>query len=197
MDNRDHDRVSVELENLKRFESLLAELPARFVNLPAHEINLEIRESLRRIAETLDLGLIGLGGITPDSQDFFSTRPYAKPGTKPWLGDSRLAEGPPLDAYVHGRTAFHHARRGRIAVEGGDRPGRISPPRNQGRSGPSADRGQARVRRHRLCVGPAPQLAGIRGAEAPPHIPRQRPPMRPPPSWPNTSRRQAGSTLIR
>jgi formate hydrogenlyase transcriptional activator len=109
MVNQDNDKALSELEHLLRFESLLAELSARFVRVSVDEVDIEIQESLRRIAEALQLEHIGLGEITPDGQDFFSTYQYAKPGTKPWLGDSLLAEGPLLTrTLLSGRPFIMH-----------------------------------------------------------------------------------------
>ncbi|MGR9099202.1 MAG: sigma 54-interacting transcriptional regulator [Gammaproteobacteria bacterium] len=96
MEIQNNDKKSIEFERLLKFQSLLAELSARFVLIDIDEVDGEIRKSLRRIAETLDLDHIGLGEITPDGKDFFSTYQYAKRGTKPWLGNSLLAEGPLL-----------------------------------------------------------------------------------------------------
>ncbi|MGR8979256.1 MAG: sigma 54-interacting transcriptional regulator [Gammaproteobacteria bacterium] len=95
-DNHKNNKALIELEKHLKFESLLAELSARFIRISLDEVDLEIQESLRRIAEILDLDHIGLGEITSDGRDFFSTYQYAKPHTKPWQGASLLAEGPLL-----------------------------------------------------------------------------------------------------
>ena len=43
------------LEERLKFETLLAELSARFINLPVDQIDSEIKEAQRRICEFLDL----------------------------------------------------------------------------------------------------------------------------------------------
>jgi PAS domain S-box-containing protein len=49
------EAIRTELEERLRFETLLAELSARFVNLPADRIDSEIGEAQRRICELLDI----------------------------------------------------------------------------------------------------------------------------------------------
>ena len=109
MDNQNNNKALTELENHLRFESLLAELSARFVRISMDEVDQEIQESLRRIAENLDLDHVGLGEITPDGRDFFSTYQYAKPGTKLWQGRVPIGRSPPADANAPVRAAVHHA----------------------------------------------------------------------------------------
>lgn len=96
MDNPDNKKLLVELEQNLRFESLLTELSANFVHVSIDQIDQAIQESLCRIAENLDLDHIGLGEITLDGRDFFSTFQYAKSGATPWNGKSLLTEGPLL-----------------------------------------------------------------------------------------------------
>ena len=96
MSNQDNTQLQFELEQHLQFQSLLAELSANFVRVPTDMIDQEIQESLRRIAENLDLDLIALGLLTADGQDFFSRYQYAKPGMKPWLASSLMAESPLL-----------------------------------------------------------------------------------------------------
>jgi len=94
MSNQDNAQSQIELEQHLQFQSLLAELSANFVRVPTDMIDQEIKESLRRIAENLDLDSIALGLITADGQDFYSGYRYAKPGKKLWLADSLMSEGP-------------------------------------------------------------------------------------------------------
>ena len=49
------DTLRTKLEERLRFETLLAETSARFVNLPADQIDGEIEGAQRRICELLDL----------------------------------------------------------------------------------------------------------------------------------------------
>ena len=96
MSNQDNTPLQIELEQHLQFKSLLAELSANFVRVPTDMIDQEMQESLRRIAENLDLDLIALGLLTADGQDFFSRYQYAKPFMKPWLASSLMAESPLL-----------------------------------------------------------------------------------------------------
>ena len=91
-----NDNALIELQQHLRFESLLAELSANFVRVPADRIDYEIQESLRQIAENLELDHITIGEITPDGADFTSSYHYVKPGTgmKPWEGMSLMMEAP-------------------------------------------------------------------------------------------------------
>ena len=96
MSNQDNTQSIIELEQHLQFKSLLAELSANFVRAPAGMIDQEIQESLRRIAENLDLDSVTLGLLTADGQDLYSRYQYAKPFIKPWLGSSLMAESPLL-----------------------------------------------------------------------------------------------------
>jgi PAS domain S-box-containing protein len=49
-----------ELEERLRFETLIADLSSRFVNLPAEDVDKEILEAQRGICECLDLDVVGL-----------------------------------------------------------------------------------------------------------------------------------------
>lgn len=84
-----------EVEQQLRFQSLLAELSANFVRISCYEVDGIIEESLRCIAENLDLDHIALGLLTEDGHDFYSKYQYANNArVKPWLGSSLLSEGP-------------------------------------------------------------------------------------------------------
>jgi len=96
MSNQDNTETLIKLEQHLQFQSLLAELSANFVRVPTDMIDQEIQDSLRRIAENLDLDLIALGLLTADGQDFFSRYQYAKSIMKPWLSSSLMAESPLL-----------------------------------------------------------------------------------------------------
>jgi PAS domain S-box-containing protein len=86
-----------ELEQHLRFQSLLAELSAEFVRISSDAVDGAIQESLRRIAENLNLDLVGLGLLTADGQDFYSHYHYANQScVKPWVGSSLMSEGPYL-----------------------------------------------------------------------------------------------------
>ena len=106
MSNQDNTQALIELEQHLQFQSLLAELSASFVRVPSDMIDQEIQESLRRIAENLDLDSISLGLITADGQDFYSGYRYAKPGKKPWQANSLASEGPFLTSTLLARKPF-------------------------------------------------------------------------------------------
>ncbi len=82
------------LETHLRFTALLAELSANFVRFSIDEIDREILDSLRQIAESLDLDHVTIGEMTPDGQDFSSSYSYSKPHTTPWNGLSLMTEAP-------------------------------------------------------------------------------------------------------
>ncbi len=69
---------NAELEERLRFETLIADLSSKFVNLPAGEVDREIMDALRRICEFLDLDLLALwqwSDATPGS--FMLTHLYS------------------------------------------------------------------------------------------------------------------------
>ena len=95
MTNQNNPSVLNELEQHLRFQSLLAELSANFVRISSDAVDDAIQESLRCIAENLDLDHIALGLLTEDGQDFYSKYQYAnKSCVKPWLNSSLMSEGP-------------------------------------------------------------------------------------------------------
>ena len=83
-----------ESEGQLRFESLLAELSARFVNLPADQVDIEIGEAQRRICEFLSLDLSALWQWSNEVQGSFMLTHL-----------HRALEGPPpperMDASEH------------------------------------------------------------------------------------------------
>jgi hypothetical protein len=58
--NRENANPSTELEEHMRFETLLADLSSKFVNLPAGEVDREIMDAERRVCGFLDLDLLVL-----------------------------------------------------------------------------------------------------------------------------------------
>ncbi len=95
MTNQNNPSVLTELEQHLRFQSLLAELSANFVRISIDAVDDAIQESLRCIAENLDLDHIALGLLTEDGQDFYSKYQYANAScVKPWLNSSLMSEGP-------------------------------------------------------------------------------------------------------
>jgi signal transduction histidine kinase len=66
-----------------RFEALLAELSATFVNLPAGQVDSEIESALRRLVEFLGVGRGGLAEVLVDQKQLAITHSYHKPGVPP------------------------------------------------------------------------------------------------------------------
>jgi PAS domain S-box-containing protein len=66
-----------------RFETLLAELSATFVNLPADQVDTQIDAALRRLVELLGLDRGGLAEVLADQKQLVITHSYNLPGTPP------------------------------------------------------------------------------------------------------------------
>jgi signal transduction histidine kinase len=64
-----------------RFETLLANLSATFVNVPAAEVDSQIESGLKQIVEFLDLDRTGLGQLSPEGMVI--THSYQLPGVPP------------------------------------------------------------------------------------------------------------------
>jgi formate hydrogenlyase transcriptional activator len=72
------------LEGRLRFETLLADLSARFVNLPAHQVDAAIEDAQRRVCECLDLDISLLWQIPPDDPGtMFVTHRHLPPDLPP------------------------------------------------------------------------------------------------------------------
>ena len=68
----EHTNPRAELEERLRFETLLADLSSKFVNLPADEVDREIMDAERRICEFLDLDIMVLWQLSDEAAGFFS-----------------------------------------------------------------------------------------------------------------------------
>ena len=83
--------LSAELEERMRFETLLADLSSKFVNLPAGEVDREIMDAQRRICELLDLDLLMLWQPSGEAPDSFSATHFFSaergPESSEWLKD--------------------------------------------------------------------------------------------------------------
>jgi signal transduction histidine kinase len=66
-----------------RFEALLAELSAAFVNLPAHQIDTQIEAAVRRLVEFLGIDRGGLAEWLVDRDQLVITHSYHVPGVPP------------------------------------------------------------------------------------------------------------------
>jgi signal transduction histidine kinase len=62
-----------------RFETLLAELSATFVNLPASQVDSQIESALRRLVEFLEVDRGGLAEVQPDQKQLVITHSYHMP----------------------------------------------------------------------------------------------------------------------
>ena len=98
MSNQHKPQVVVnELEQHLLFQSVLAEISANFVRISCAAVDGAIQESLRRIAENLDLDQIALGLVSADGQDFYSKYHYTNSArVKPWLSASLMSDSPYL-----------------------------------------------------------------------------------------------------
>ena len=65
-----------ELEERLRFETLIADLSSKFVNLPAGELDREIMDAERRICEVLGLDILALWQMSDEAPDFFTITHY-------------------------------------------------------------------------------------------------------------------------
>ena len=65
------------------FETLLADISGKFVNLPADRIDMEIETVLQRIAENLDIDRCSVAQFTDDRSKLKVTHAYAVPGVTP------------------------------------------------------------------------------------------------------------------
>lgn len=105
-----------ELEAQLRFETLLSDISARFVNLPASDLDREIRDAQRRICEALDLDRSSLWQLSgPERGTLLLTHIYDKPSAadeayselspaSDWL--LRYADAPQTPADLDAGTFF-------------------------------------------------------------------------------------------
>jgi signal transduction histidine kinase len=66
-----------------RFETLLAELSATFVNLPANQVDSQIESALQRLVTYLDLDRGGLAELLTDQKQMVITHSYHTPAAPP------------------------------------------------------------------------------------------------------------------
>ena len=66
-----------------RFETLLANLSATFVNVPADQVDAQIMAGLRQIVEFLGIDRSGFGQLVPDENNFAITHSYQVDGVPP------------------------------------------------------------------------------------------------------------------
>jgi formate hydrogenlyase transcriptional activator len=63
---------NAELEERLRFETLIADLSSKFVNVPAGEVDREIMDAEQRICECLDLDISAVWQWSAGSPGFFT-----------------------------------------------------------------------------------------------------------------------------
>ena len=61
--------MSEELEIRLRFETLIADLSLKFINLPANEVDLEIKDAQRRVCQCLGRTCVRFGNGQPSLPD--------------------------------------------------------------------------------------------------------------------------------
>lgn len=79
----ERQRAEQELEHQLRFEQLIADLSARFVNLPADLVDREIEEALQAVADFLGIGRCSLGEYSRDLAELRVTHSWAMEGIEP------------------------------------------------------------------------------------------------------------------
>jgi transcriptional regulator with GAF, ATPase, and Fis domain len=72
------------LDALLRFERLLAELSAAFVNLPADQVDAQIEETQRRLVESLSVDRCSFGEFSDTKKELQVTHSYVVPGLPPF-----------------------------------------------------------------------------------------------------------------
>jgi signal transduction histidine kinase len=73
-----------QLDERVRFEALLADLSAAFVSIQTYEVDAQIEQGLRRVAEFLDLDRSTFGEMSEDRKQILTTHSYVAPGIPPF-----------------------------------------------------------------------------------------------------------------
>ena len=73
-------QVSATVDDSLQFESFVADVSARFVNLPADQVDAEIESAQRQIVEALGLDRSTLFELLPDGSTIVFTHYWARPG---------------------------------------------------------------------------------------------------------------------
>jgi PAS domain S-box-containing protein len=66
-----------------QFQSLIAKLSAKFINLPVNKINSQIKDGLKQIAQLLELDRSSFFQYSEEKEDYISTHSYAVKGLTP------------------------------------------------------------------------------------------------------------------
>jgi PAS domain S-box-containing protein len=105
--NRQRPVSEKHLAEQLKFETLLADISARFVNLPSDRIDDEIKDAQRRVCECLDLDMAVLWQLAPNRQRaIVLTHIYRLPGGPP------LPE--PMDAQGYFPWTLQHLKSGEV-----------------------------------------------------------------------------------
>ena len=75
--------LAADVHHRLQFETLLTELSAKFVNVPASQVDSQIEWGLRRIVELLGIDRSGLGQVSADRKQLVVTHSYQLPGIPP------------------------------------------------------------------------------------------------------------------
>ncbi len=73
-----------QIEDRLRFETLLSELSAKFINLPANKIDDEIRSAMKQIMDHFNVDRINFGELSKDKKHWQTTHSVARPGIEPF-----------------------------------------------------------------------------------------------------------------
>ncbi len=75
--------LAMDMRKRLSFEALLSELSAKFVNVPANQVDSQIDWGLQRIVELLEIDRCGLGQVSTDRKQLVVTHSYQLPGVPP------------------------------------------------------------------------------------------------------------------
>ncbi len=78
-----NDSLSPSIKERLHFETLLADLSTKFVNLPANKIDMEIETALQHITVALDIDRCSIAQFTDNRNKLCVTHAYAVPGVTP------------------------------------------------------------------------------------------------------------------
>ena len=86
---RKHMRI--EPDGPLRFERMISDLSARFVNVPSDQVDAEIELALKKVLEFFQVDRCGLIGISPDGKKVYVTHAVYAEGMKQVAGDIDLS----------------------------------------------------------------------------------------------------------
>ena len=75
--------LATDVQKRLQFEALLTELSSKFVNVPANQVDSQIKWGLQRVVELLGIDRSGLGEVSPDGKHLLVTHSYQLPGVPP------------------------------------------------------------------------------------------------------------------